>query len=94
MKFTLGRKLGLGFSGILILMILGAILTYVKTSTMKEVQNRALAIRVPSIEASKDLQRDLNQTQSKGRQVILIGNDPARWQATKPLFDEAWDDVG
>src|SRR4029077_3762503 len=50
-------------------------------------------IRVPTVEMLKDLQGDLNQTQSKGRQTILAGTQPTKRDAAKTLFDSAWNDV-
>jgi methyl-accepting chemotaxis protein len=93
MKFTLGRKLGAGFGVVLLLMALSGLLTYIKASSIKETQERAMSVRVPTIGALKDLQRDLNQTQSKGRQAILAGNDRERHEAAKKLFDSAWEDI-
>src|ERR1035441_3152144 len=93
MKLTLGKKLGLGFGAILALMILSAAMSYLKSSDISQSQNRALDIRVPSVEAAKNLQRDLNQTMSKGRQVLLAGAETARKEAAKKLFDGAWADV-
>jgi methyl-accepting chemotaxis protein len=50
-------------------------------------------VRIPSISACKDLQRDLNQTASKGRQAVLAGAEPARREAAKKLFDATWNDI-
>ena len=94
MRYTLGRKIGLGFVSVLALMVLSAVLTYTKASAVKETQGRITMVRVPTIDACKDLQRDLNQTQSKGRQAILAGTEPARREAAKKSFDGAWDDIG
>ena len=94
MKITLGRKLGFGFGAILALTVLSVALTFSKASTIKETQQIITAVRVPTIGACKDLQRDLNQTQSKGRQAILAGSDSAQWESTKKAFDLAWDDIG
>jgi methyl-accepting chemotaxis protein len=94
MKLTLGKKLGLGFGVILALMILSAVLTYSKASAIKETQDRITGVRVPTVGALKDLQRELNQTQSKGRQAILAGNESDRWEAAKKLFDSTWDGIG
>src|ERR1019366_5639485 len=93
MKLTLGKKLGLGFGAILALMVLSAVLTYLKASAIKETQDRTMTLRVPTIAALKDLQRDLNQTMSKGRQVVLAGAESARKEAAQKLFDGAWNDV-
>jgi methyl-accepting chemotaxis protein len=89
----LGRKLGLGFGASLALTVLCAILTYSKASAIKHSQDYLLRVTVPTMAACKDLQRDLNQAQSKGRQVILAGMDTTRAQEAKKLFDEVWDDI-
>jgi len=75
MKHTLGKKLGLGFGVILALTVLSAMLAYVKASAMKEIQDRTTAVRMPTIKALTDLQRDLNQAQRKGRQGVLPGKE-------------------
>src|SRR5258708_14061873 len=94
MRFTLGKQLGLGFACVLALTVLSAVLTNVKAGAIKEAQDRAMAVRVPTIRACTDLQRDLNQTQNAGRKVILAGNQSARWEAAKKTFDLNWDTVG
>jgi methyl-accepting chemotaxis protein len=93
MKLTLGKKLGLGFGAILGLMVLCTTMTYLKSSDISQSQNTALDVRVPSLEAAKNLQRDLNQTQSKGRQVVLAGSQPERREAARKLFDGNWGEV-
>jgi methyl-accepting chemotaxis protein len=94
MKLSLGKKLGLGFACVLALAIISAVLTYSKASAIKQTQERITALGVPSIAACKDLQRELNQTQSKGRQAILAGSEPDRWAVAKKNFDSAWEDIG
>ena len=94
MKLTLGKKLGLGFGVILALMVLSAVLTYSKASAIKETQTTITSMRTPTVDACKDLQRELNQTQSKGRQAILAGSDSARWEDAKKAFDASWDEIG
>ena len=87
MELTLEKKLGLGFGVILLLMVFSAGMTYFKLSEIKQSQDRALDIRVPSLEGAKDLERDLNQTQNRGRQAVLAGEQPDRRQETKGLFE-------
>src|SRR5258707_9012385 len=94
MRFALGKQLGLGFACVLTLTVLSAVLTYVKAGAIKEAQDRAMAVRVPTIKACTDLQRDLNQAQNEGRQVILAGNQSGRWEAAKKSFDSSWDGIG
>ena len=91
MRLSLGKKLGLGFACVLTLMVFSAVLTYSKGSAINDTQNHVMAVRVPSVNALLDLQKELNQTQSKGRQVVLAGTDSARRESAQKLFDTAWD---
>jgi methyl-accepting chemotaxis protein len=94
MKLTLGKKLGGGFACVLGLMLLSAVLTYIKAGAIRETEELTTALRVPQIRACTELQRDLNQTQNKGRQIILAGSQADRHEAAKKSFDQAWEDVG
>jgi methyl-accepting chemotaxis protein len=94
MKLSLGKKLGLGFACVLSLAVLGAVLTYSRATAIKRTHELITGVRVPTIAACKDLQRELNQTQSSGRQAILAGNEPARWADAKKSFDSTWNDIG
>ena len=75
MKHTLGKKLGLGFGVILALRVLSARLAYVKGSAMKEMQDRTIAVRMPTIKALTDLQRSPQPWRSRTR-------PPTRCRAT------------
>ncbi len=93
MKLTLGKKLGAGFGTILALMVLSAVMAYMKSSEMGQTQNGILDVRIPSIAACKDLQADLNQAASKIRQVILAGSDSGKKESAQKLFDTAWENI-
>jgi CHASE3 domain sensor protein len=73
-KITIGKKLGLGFGSVLAVMILSTTLSYWRAREI----NTNIGAGVPAIRRLTELQRDLNQTQSKGRQAILAGTDPQR----------------
>jgi methyl-accepting chemotaxis protein len=93
MRIALGKKLGLSFGLILALMILSTVLTYQEETAVKETQDRAMNSIFPSVRAATDLQRDVNQTQSKGREIILDGNQSSQWAAARTSFDSDWDAV-
>ncbi len=93
MKLTLGNKLGLGFSVILALMVLSAVMTYWKVTDIKQSQDNVFSLSFPSLETTGRLQRDLNQVGSKGRQAILAGAEPGQRGAAKKLSDDAWSEV-
>jgi len=75
-------------------MVFSATMSYLKSADIRQSQDATFELRFPSVEASRDLQRDLNQTQNKGRQAVLAGAEPARKEEAKKLFDGAWDVVG
>jgi methyl-accepting chemotaxis protein len=93
MKLTLGKKLGLGFGVVLALMVFSSAMRYVTSRSIKRMEDDAFEVRVPSLKAAIRLQRDLNQTQVKGRQAILAGSQPARLQEAKKLFEGTWRDI-
>ena len=92
MKLTLGKKLGLGFGVILALMVLSATMSYLQSSDIKQSQDRALDLRFPTIVTATKLQRDMNGSTNKGREVILA-TEPVRKEAAKKLFEGAWSAV-
>src|SRR5271169_5525155 len=78
MKLTQGKKLGLGFGTILLLMVVSAGLSYRKLADIREVEHNILEVRVPTIEALKDLNIHLQYSASKARHAILAGTDATR----------------
>ena len=93
MRLTLGKKLGLGFGVIVALTVFSSTMNYLKSASIKQGEDAILDLHFPSLEASRRLQRDLNQTQSKGREFILAGAEPGRREAAKKLFDESWGEI-
>ena len=93
MKLTLGKKLGLGFGVILVLMVVSTVFSYVKLADIKESQDNVFSLRFPSVETARKLQRDLNQAGNKGRQAILAGAEPDKREAMKKLCDDAWSEI-
>jgi methyl-accepting chemotaxis protein len=94
MKLTLGKKLGLGFGVILVLMVVSAATSYFKLDGIRDTEQKILTVRVPTIEALRDLQTRLQYSASKARQVILAGTEPARRGAPAQAFATAWDAIG
>src|ERR1700685_937591 len=92
MKFTIGNKLGLGFTTVLGLMIVSSGLVYLKARDNRDVDTR-VDIHSSTQNALFELQRDLNQTQSKGRQAVLAGTEQARRDVGRKAFNSAWDDI-
>jgi methyl-accepting chemotaxis protein len=94
MKLTLGKKLGLGFGVILVLMMVSAATSYFKLAGVRQTEQHILEVRVPTIEACKGLQTEIQYSASKARQVILAGTEAARRTAAQQAFATAWDGIG
>jgi methyl-accepting chemotaxis protein len=93
MNLKIGKKLGLGFGVILALMCISGAVTYWKVTAVGARQTKILEVRVPTINVDLRLSQDLNWSANKSRQFILAGDDPARRESAKKLFDEVWGDI-
>jgi methyl-accepting chemotaxis protein len=94
MKPTIGKKLGFAFAILLALMVASAALAHWKAGVIQTNQETMTDVRVPSLTGVINLQRDLNQTQNKGRQVVLAGTQQARKEAAQQSFASTWEDAG
>jgi methyl-accepting chemotaxis protein len=93
MRFTLGKKLGLSFGVILALMTASATISYWKLGDIKQREDHILAVAVPSLDAARMVQKDLNWAANKGRQMVLAGTQADRREQAKTLYDGAWNDI-
>jgi methyl-accepting chemotaxis protein len=92
-KLKIGQKLGLAFGAILALMLLSEVLSYSKANQISVDVDNTLRVPVPSVRSLTALQRDLNQSQNKGRQAILAGGETERKDAAMKLFAASWDSI-
>jgi methyl-accepting chemotaxis protein len=90
MKFTIAKKLGLGFGVLLALMMLSSGLAYMKLREIQANETELTDLRVPSRELSAELQAGLNQVQDDGRLVILAGTQQARKDIGQKKFESDW----
>jgi methyl-accepting chemotaxis protein len=93
MRLTLGKKLGLGFAVILALMVFSTTMSYLKSASITQSQDITFELRYPTLETVRRLQRDVNQVQSQGLQVVLAGAESARREEAKKSFEETWNDI-
>jgi methyl-accepting chemotaxis protein len=92
MKLTIGKKLGLGFASLLFLMTASAGLAYLRLSDIRETEVSMVDLRVPTYLVDLTMQRDMNRAQSKGREVLLLGAQPAAEKA-RTQFASIWKDL-
>ncbi|MGA9963940.1 MAG: methyl-accepting chemotaxis protein [Terriglobales bacterium] len=90
MRFTLGRKLGLGFGAILALMVFNSTITYLRSDDIRQGQDITLKVAFPSLVALGRLAGDVNQTENKGRDTTLAGSQPARREKARQGFERDW----
>ncbi len=93
MKLTIGRKLALAFGMILLLMLGSAVAASYRAAEIGKTQQIVTQLRIPTVTLLKDLQRDLNQTESKGREITLAGTEPTRRDEARKGFESDWEDV-
>lgn len=93
MKFTLGKKLGLGFGIILVLITISSALSYRQSSEIKEIERFIVSSRFPSIQAITQLQDAVDYSGSKSRQAILAATVQARKEDAQKRFNGAWDRI-
>jgi len=92
-RLTVGKKLGLSFGIILAFMVGSTIVSYEQSEKVKQTEDLVLQVRVPTLTASRELQRDMNQAASKARQAVLAGDSPSRREKAQKLLDAAWSDI-
>jgi len=92
-KLTLGAKLGLGFGAILALTLLSAVLTNLKSSSIRENQNELTETLIPSLNTVRKLQNDLSTSESKARKTILAGTQPALRDSALKSYNTAWENL-
>jgi methyl-accepting chemotaxis protein len=92
-KFTLGKKLGVGYGAILVLMVGSTFLSYLRVGDVERTQTELITNRVPTLDGIRQLQRDLFQTGSKCRQAILAGSQRTRREDGIRRFDGIWTQV-
>jgi len=88
MKWSLGKKLGIVFALILILMVASAVVTYNKIARMRESETSILQLRVPVIFHTLRATAKIAQQASKLREYILIADDPELAGRTKKDWEQ------
>lgn len=92
-RLTIGKKLGLSFSAILVLMIGSAVISYRATNKVHRVQDRVIDLRVPSVQAGEELLNGMNHSLAALRGYIILGDDPAKAEFFKKDRQSAWDGI-
>ena len=93
MKITLGKKLGLGFGIVIVLMIINAIIGRMKIDELGVIQDRLTEVRQPTLLAGRDMLNGINASLAALRGYMILGNDPKKAELFVSQRNNAWQEI-
>ena len=93
MKLTIGKKLGLSFGIILLLMTTSAIVTYSLIVENEQIQNKVVNLRMKTVLLGKDVINGMNQSLAGLRGYMILGDDSKKATAMKNTRNMAWESI-
>ena len=91
MRFTIGKKLAVGFGIVFVLMIITTGASYYKLTQLGEAQNELIQKRMPIFGAAHDLQTAGQVASSNLRGYLLLVNSPEQQLDMKQKWARAWE---
>ncbi len=93
MRLTIGKKLGLSFGVILLLMVGSAVVTYLKVQEMGNIQDRVVDLRFPTVRTGDSLLNGINRSLAALRGYMILGSDPTKATLFKNDRRAAWESI-
>jgi len=93
MNFTLGKKLGLSFGIILLLMTISAMATYSLILENEAIQSRVVNLRMKTVLLGKDVVNGINQSLAGLRGYMILGSDTKKAQVMQSTRQKAWNSI-
>lgn len=93
MKLSIGKKLSLGFSSILVLMVATSILNFFQLKKIESIEHRVIELRFPTIVNGRDLLNGINQSLADLRGYMILGSDPIVGDKMKASRAQAWKNI-
>ncbi|WDE04638.1 HAMP domain-containing protein [Thalassomonas viridans] len=93
MRLSIGKKLALGFGIIVLLMLTSSIISYIQLQHLKQVEQRVLNLRYPTIVAGRDLLNGINSSLAALRGYMILGDDAAMAEKMKANRQAAWQGI-
>jgi methyl-accepting chemotaxis protein len=93
MKLTLGTKLGMGFSIVIFLMIISAVIGRFKIDELGAVQNRLTEVRQPTLLAGRDMLSGINASLAALRGYMILGSDSKKAELFASQRRDAWQGI-
>jgi len=92
-RLTITKKLVWGFGLVLGLMVLTSATTFKLSSGVKNIQQRMVELRYPTVMAGKDLVNGVNHSLAGLRGYMILGADPVKAMAMKRQRATAWENI-
>jgi methyl-accepting chemotaxis protein len=93
LKFTIGKKLGLSFGIILLLMSTSAVTTYHLIVDSEKIQDKVVNLRMKTVLLGKDVINGMNQSLAGLRGYMILGDNIQKAKEMKELRLTAWHDI-
>lgn len=93
MTLTIGKKLGLSFGIILILMTISSIINYSLIIDNEKIQNKVVNLRLKTVLLGKDVINGMNQSLAGLRGYIILGDEPKKALLMKSVRKSAWNAI-
>jgi len=93
LTLTIGKKLGLSFGIILLLMTLSASITYSLIIDNEKIQDKVVNLRMKTVLLGKDVINGINESLASLRGYMILGNDPKKAKAMKSSRQSAWNRI-
>ncbi len=92
-RFTIGKKIGLGYAAMIILVSGITVLTNQRLSTIDQLNRSVTTERYPSVVACWQVTSHLNEAAAALTSRVLLANDPVQTQALKKDETTAWQSI-
>lgn len=93
MTLTIGKKLGLSFGIILLLMTISAVVTYSLIVDNEKIQNKVVNLRMKTVLLGKDVINGINESLAGLRGYMILGDEPQKAKAMQKTRKSAWDSI-
>ena len=90
MKMTIGRKLGLSFATVLLLMVVSSTIVYFSMGNMNRSVESVVDKAFPTVSACDEMLTALNRARIAVRNYVMLGGDPQKAADHKKDRQDAW----
>jgi len=90
LTLTIGKKLGLSFGIILLLMTISASITYSLIIDNENIQDKVVNLRMKTVLLGKDVINGINESLASLRGYMILGSNPKKAKAMQSTRQSAW----